>query len=808
MSKVLVKPANTATETTFKFSDCFNKSFDILLKVATDAFESLSKAAKGVGIESDYGVCSCNYKLRYITPKNISEFVSNLSKGLSSNLFNDRVADVEMFVVASAKRFIEENGCVPFEESTAVDNANRYVNPKEATLSDLAYMCQNDMGNVAVYSKGEMAKRIELAQPDIKRLTDMHFTANIRGIVNGLPKILKDANSPIVYNPAWRNTFGSMVEEFILFACSINTIAALQMIAYCSPAVEYGKSKDDLVTECCMHKTNEFMIRNRLPFNFNMRDIVLADVTPTFKDVHDALYFIMRDGRSPITVLVNQFGSKQAPVEFDCDNIANMFLGMEHRCPDGTYNYRHGKEVYNSINPDEAAGFNTSVTWLDNIAFGNSFLDGNYRRDAVGNNHVHPIINTLDDLYRMFCPCHCKTNEEIANNIIRVACAMREIINRYRLGRKIENYDITKDVLTLLGDIFTRSCLKLYYNNTLVCTYTDDMPDAMAPMIMESFVLEADDPNAASVSFTNSQGQQTNLTAKGITSSVIQKFVQWVKSALSKLSGNFDKVYKKSIEWISNHKETNDAIAKAIDAGTFNVNLKNFPKYNLPYKDLIKFNLAGRVDGSMNMEKFSVSEFLFHGLTSDNEAATAMAKSYDEHAKNKNDQVHDPVRQWKNYLMYGTVNDPQKTDGKMSSAGWNEICSDLMNFTKATKAIFDAQTKGVEEFGNKIKTLRDSAKNKQGDEQQKMVHRIEEMESVSQLLSRVYMPEMNKAFQEFFKANYKWYMDIYNNYVNQTKSSNTGDQQQTQQQTNQTTPSDTPPAVATPVEQTGQGNVN
>ena len=46
--------------------------------------------------------------------------------------------------------------------------------------------------------------------------------------------------------------------------------------------------------------------------------------------------------------------------------------------------------------PRENDCFETNVDWLDTIAFGNNYLDGNYRRDAVGNNKVNPITNTLD----------------------------------------------------------------------------------------------------------------------------------------------------------------------------------------------------------------------------------------------------------------------------------------------------------------------------------------------------------------------------------------------------------------------------
>ena len=89
------------------------------------------------------------------------------------------------------------------------------------------------------------------------------------------------------------------------------------------------------------------------------------------------------------------------------------------------------------------------------------------------------------------------TNEEVANHIIGVGNVMLGIISAYSRN-DIADYQMAKDVLTVLGEIITRCILKLYHNNTRVVDNSDSMMDTMAPgyMYVESFVMEADDNNA------------------------------------------------------------------------------------------------------------------------------------------------------------------------------------------------------------------------------------------------------------------------------------------------------------------------
>jgi hypothetical protein len=395
-------------------------------------------------------------------------------------------------------------------------------------------------------------------------------------------------------------------------------MAVLQLLAYVAPSVDYtikkkNENSEDLITECCLCKTNDYMIRNKIPFNCNMRDVILQDVTPDFKDTHDALHFIMLDARSPISILVNKYASKEADVHSDCGLIARMFLGNKHcHWGDDLYKHENGERLVGGQNPYETAGFNTKVDWLDTIAFGNNYLDGNYRRDAMGNNHSHPILNTLDMVYKIFGGVELKSNEDIANNIVRVANAIRSIINEYREDKPIENYDITKDVLVLLGEIMTRNMLRLYYNNTLVYAITDDMPDAGAPgFVLEEFVMEADggannqggntavqgNANApkTTVSFKDSKGQDVAKNLGTKIKDVFNKFIQWVRNTMSKFFENFNKNHQKELEWINKNDALNKEIGEAIAANKFNPVVNNWPEYKVPAQAMTQIKIADNV---------------------------------------------------------------------------------------------------------------------------------------------------------------------------------------------------------------------
>ena len=784
------------TKNKFDFSPSFKRMFDGMITAYGDSLKELNKAKSA--LKAEYGVCACDYNLRYITPKNVSSFVSNLVKGIESGMFRGEIGDVEMFTVASVKRFIEENECVPFEDARIINHDHSYVNPKDQTLQDLAFIAKNDIGEVAVYSHGEMVKRYELASEDIGKMNNMHFAANMKNIVRQFPSVLeKGCEGACCWSAGYRDIFRTYLEEFILFACTLNTMAVLQLLAYVTPSVDYTiKKKDenseDLITECCLCKTNDYMIRNKIPFNCNMRDVILQDVTPDFKDTHDALHFIMLDARSPISILVNKYASKEADVHSDCGLIARMFLGNKHcHCgDDDLYKHENGERLIGGQNPYETAGFNTKVDWLDTIAFGNNYLDGNYRRDAMGNNHSHPILNTLDMVYKIFGGVELKSNEDIANNIVRVANAIRSIINEYREDKPIENYDITKDVLVLLGEIMTRNMLRLYYNNTLVYAITDDMPDAGAPgFVLEEFVMEADgDANKqggntavqgnakapkTTVSFKDSKGQDVAKNLGTKIKDVFQKFIQWVRNTMSKFFENFNKNHQKELEWINKNDALNKEIGEAIAAGKFNPVVSNWPEYKVPEQSMTQIKIADNVKKKIeeikqnkNEEYSTVSIIgLPDNITTEIENAT---KGADESKKNA--QINEMLS---NYMLYGQTAKPQTAQNKqMNQPMWNDLVENLKQAPKAIEEVNKANVENLTAAGDAITQAYNQLSSTQNqDEANTKRAEIDRLSQAVQTANSIWTSKtLNTLAKDFYSQNYTLYRSIINGYQQQKNS--------------------------------------
>ncbi len=802
------KEASNASKKKFAFKKGFMDSFDVLVKTYTNSLDALNKAATGKEFKSEYGICACTYDMRYITPSNMSTYIGNLIKGLNSGLFKDRIGDVEIFTVASVRKFMEENDCKLFDEDAPVKADGGTITPKEMTLNDLAIMCYNDNAQVCVYSKGEAAKRGQLMMPDIKKINDMHFAANIKKIVNSIPEILEKSEDgmSIIGAPAFSMIFERFLEEFVIFACTVNIICVLNMYAYIHPSVEYNRTDVDgsVVTEAYMCKTNDFMIRSRIPFNCNLRDIALQDVTPDFKDLHDALHFIMKDARSPIAILVNKYASADRAVyRGDCELVSRIFLGHSHEhCCDDVYK-KDGERVIGGGDPiGTVAGFDTNVDWLDTIVFGNNYLDGNYRKDAVGNNNVHPIMNTLDMIYKMFGGQEYKSNEDIANNIIRNACLMKGIIHNYNQGTPLENYDLTKDVLVLIGEIITRNMLRLYYNNTPVISYTDDMCNAgPMPMItLEEFVMEAD-ANTANAANNNAPKTETTISVNGQTTSAnkavngggisgfIKKLINWVKTQLNKFSGNFEKQYKAYIDEVNKNKALNDEIASVIGVSWKpaisgpNYSLK-IDSYNSPVTNIKQLYDQNKLD-----ENYLVCRMMGIPEEGTNRIINASKSNTTDKKANISDALF-------NYMLYGGSVEPVKYENTPVTKGiWGDIQNNLLGSIQFTKDFQDKMNKNIEAAAKAVEDF-EKLMTDEKDEQKKNAMNTK-MTDIKNALTRATTWGAKNSLMlignKFFSENYKAYKGLLNFYKqthteNNQSTSVSGEANQTQAANNGGTP--------------------
>lgn len=878
----------------FKFSDSFLAGFNSLITTYDKKIEDLNKVKSLIDKDAHHGVCNCSYKMRYIKPEDISTFISNLERAMENRLFKPHTSDCDLFAVESVKRFLQANGCVPFDAPTIMGNPGADM-PKGATLADLTFAAESECFNLLVYSKYELDKRVDCMREDIGKIQNMHFSAAVKSFVQKIPDIMNKKATFVMKDSLLAKALEVYIEDFIMFALRLNLCTVLQMIAYAVPRVAYknepdsaqsnesannadnwdenndffqqeavdttkkspvffifskgktpfisnaikkvtrseyshasiafdpslnpmysfgdatkpdtyqtgtwgfkredihgtayndvevtvygayvdndkisrmkelvedfdshntkfdkrillnklvhldkkprknkykqvcstfvdylmndvgikkgnkklmspedirtsisqfedsafevfsgkandysakksdkkisdkGKEKkskafDEVVTECCSGflKTNDYVITNKIPFNCNMRDIVLQDMHPQFKDTVSALKFIMNDERSPVHQLVIQYYTE--PIDdYDPELIIKMFFG----CP----RHNHWENVDSRDDAaNELASMNTDVNWLDKITYGNMFLDGNYRRDGLGNQHTHPIMNSFETIYKMFGGCdNLCDNTELSNSLIRISRVMKAIVERY-CGGGLPNWEMCRDILSVFGEIFTRHMLRLYYNNNRYLVNTDQMRDTMVPgyMYAEQFVLEA---NGFTSTVDQNKGKAAVKTAGNFAKN------NWLRDKLATfLPKYFETSLQKQCEWYNANGEAKyQEVLKAFQNKEY-----TFPKKDKYYKYNVSFDPA----------KIKADEIITSYRSGSNKDADLKGLKKDLMNAFANDQAgnlaaqlaeksgEDLTKATKNAILFSKIDDTDTvaTDYQLTDTDWKSINDDM-----------------------------------------------------------------------------------------------------------------------------------
>ncbi len=991
-----------------EFSPEFLASFDKSIAMYDDTLDQLQALVQGKGFDEEYGICNCRYEMRYITPNDVSAFISDLLKAISMKLIACDIADLEKFSVEMAKNFIHKNTgeCI---EPDNIFATSKYADPRSETLMDMLVQTENTFFDRCVYSKFEMEKRAKDMKGDYDKINGMHFGAAMKALVKALPDVIKKAMRESMLDGIVCcncDTVMTYIETFILFACGLNTCMLTQMIGYCEPMTTYlrkdkavvtqesvstrshkpvfvcllsgtnivsntikkfthskwshaaisfdttmeemysytfatteyakasqglrresikmldkidgevcvygfyvpnkiydamrneikrridsGRTKYDLgllvkkafdddasqnadynkkicsafvnsiiaefvgtisdknspspddmskalqtlptnqfkklyegpctmydqstvisqlkkfakdaetktfseyVTEFCLVKTNDMTIRSRIPFDCNMRNIVLQDCTPDFKDTKSAIHFMMKDSRSPIhAMLIESATDKQIAGYAACNPTLQMFEPYFRPC-DG-----HNPLAFEY----DRAGFLTDVNWLDKIAYGNNFLDGNYRMDAMGNDNRHPIYVTLQMLHKMYCGCSLKTNEELSNNILKIAGVMLAIIAEQPWV--CYNKDLVKDILAVLGECFTRNVIKLYNNHCTIVTYSDNMADTMSPgyTYCEAFVYmeetqPGEKPAPAKVTFQDQNDQEIKTGPKNAAlnklTSVMRQFTQWITNKLAQVPALFEKINGAKANYVAKHAQLNQQIATAIGT-SFKPTLNNFPRYSIPLKDIVN-----KTDGAKNaLDEYlrdpnaplNIEKIKTEIYPGNQQTAAAIAA------------LNDPKKEAEaiqKYVLFnvGPQENPVYVNGPMSPDMWKDMCGDLSNSARLVQEATKAMVKSLE---SGMKTLESIRKKEEAEankpkptqeadqpQQQQQGTNADQLFKLFQQIAQTYQINvMNSITNVFFNTYYQAYKQIIDAYQTQSKqTANTATSQNPQTQNNNAT---------------------
>ena len=1039
-------------EKKFHFTHPFLESLNETLGVMRERLDDLNSLPRK--FTDSYGIYNCCYKMRYITPSDVAEFVSNAHKGVKNGLINPNPYDIEMFAVESAKRFIENHGCVPFDDVSC--NGNSFANKRHETLQDLLLIHSNDVYNKEVCTPFEQKERYEkLSKGDLKIITDIHFVANMNNIVDKFPDMIEQMDGADMYKaqPLVAKVFRALIEEFILFASTLNMITVGNMCKYCIPDVIFntvpeknevtvesgdmvqesvskrenapiyfcfaqgktpiiskaiqkatksefshisisfdsdlsnmysfakgGVRKEDIhgkyydgidvivygayiakdkvvkmkaicedfiknadktkfdtglllkklvkkdgslpkneyrqicttfinhlmkeadvslsdknipspvemktniesrdtqfiqvfdgvgndykassvnkmmkgfakaadskpvteyVTECCcLLKTNVMSIDSRLPFNFNLRNIVLQDTTGDLDDTKSAIEFILNDSRSPIHELLVKHAT-MARGSYDGEMVKNAFLIHSH----DWYTPRESSRI---LSPEEAldrrTGFHTDPEWLDKIVYGDKYLDGNYRIDNPGNQHLHPIRYDISTIYNMFA-CHHNDNEHLANNVVKVANTMMYLIRDYKHNHDVP-WETLRDILAVFAEILTKSTLMLYHNNNDTIVYRDDMNDTMIPgyMYCEQFVMEAEgdatgsdttpkaDPNSnakPTIQNTTPGLNKGTVFQNAIANikKILQKLTEYIRNTISQIFPKFNEGHKREIEWIKSHSALNKEITKALQEGKFTLKINDYPYFNVPADKIMDLSKnADELVNKLNNEETRKEYIKDDADISDIVNDLLYEKVKELHLINKetvgkeNTKLRDAIR---NYVLYSDTNGPTNQEKDLTlnadtAKKWeDDIVNSLINdipkvldmATKATQESLNklskCATKFADEADKKNKELAKNqveAANQQLNEEEKkqqieaetknFTNTAKELTDAIQAVSKdCYNATVRYIMKDVYGKTYNMYRDIINEYQRQKSVGVENQQQNTSEAKSETDESSTP----------------
>lgn len=498
---------------------------------------------------------------------------------------------------------------------------------------------------------------------------------------------------------------------------------------------------DEYYTECFHITKINSEIRSRIPFGCNFRDIVLGDDHEFYKNTECALKYIITSPKSPFNQLIVQYApdGDECDVSYDVDSIMRIFFGSMH---DVDYNNPYNR-------PD--VQFPSDPNWMDKIACGNTYYDLNYRKDNPGNHHLDPITSKFDMVYKLYGHVYHETDsKKLVTNIRKIVKIMESIISSRKYSTEIQMpRQLSTEVLALFGEILTKTLMKLYHLNTVVLDFSDTMDETMIPgymyeesyvenengnIVQESYIIMESDEKAdvmptvtatemkdAKVSNANTKDMKAAAKAKHSLSGLIRKVIDWVSNTVGKAFNNWEKTYKKIIDYVeaSTTAKLVEEIATALDRQTFNITIDNYVKYNVHVADFnnIKPETAvteiinrygkkpedGKGVAKITDEDFKDFERKLYppglydkikGIETKPIAGTPEANNTADTAtiKNRGDAV-------RNYFLFGDIKEPELKSINLKGGDFKDIYSNIKDtrncespFAKLTESFKKALT--------------------------------------------------------------------------------------------------------------------
>lgn len=361
---------------------------------------------------------------------------------------------------------------------------------------------------------------------------------------------------------------------------------------------------------------------------------------------------------------------------------------------------------------------------------------------------------------------------------------MLNIIKVYSQNR-LPNWEFVRDVLSVLGEILTRSMLQLYANNTQIISLSDSMEDTNDPgyMYTEAFYLEADENN------NNNQQQNQNSggkvqgatvdggSAKTMAGSALAKskaagraFIKWLSTAFAHIVDDFKKRHVAEINAvIKDNVEINNKISEAVKRD-----------YHPALSGLRNFTFKDRASDVARLFSNVASKMDPNTLGTDYTATNILTKAYDGIVSNvkikEEDWADDKKRaealvSWALYGKY-PVSDDNNQSQNLDPKIWEDVRVGLAEFSDNLKKVSDQFKTDLENCGKKIESQTKDEKNSA----QVNTELTRKLANDSRAIESALM-------NEYFKYNYQTYNNIVEHYKSKGQQTQTQNENKPEEQT-------------------------
>jgi hypothetical protein len=287
----------------------------------------------------------------------------------------------------------------------------------------------------------------------------------------------------------------------------------------------------------------------------------------------------------------------------------------------------------------------------------------------------------------------------------------------------------------------------------------------------------------------------------------LQKFSGWVKTSMKTIPNKFKQTYSANVGYTANNTDLNDRIKTDLQSGAFKPNVKDWPIFKVPLKDLEHKKLKDVIDKLLsqkdqNGKPINITPVMVKKEFYPQPVAEIITESFileDGEQQKTNTGTQEKLTKnqelLRNYFLYGTPKPTGEVKTNVLTAElWEETIQNITDAEKAIsigiKQITDDISSTCDDLKNRVNALKNQADDamnnainaeSNGDaskansltdvatQSEEGANRLQALVNIVTEISNEYGIGFAKTLQkDFFETSYKLYTAIINDYKNVT----------------------------------------